>query len=138
MAASRHALLQRLSSTRAGHHLSDGACEWPDARTFLDDWSHTPTMTYQEFEAEGLLLVGAEGARAELSLRYIHEQSSDYDREVTVAAIPTTEGLLWIVVDFTRHPDTGEMGADPAPLRALLPLEAATRHPIEPFLLGHG
>ena len=94
-------------------------------------------MTYRSFEAEGVLFAGGEGARAELSLRHIHEEGGDYDREVTVACIPTTEGLLWIVVDFTRDPDTGEIRADPAPLRALLPLETATQHTIEPFLLGH-
>ncbi len=112
---------------------------WSDPSDFLASWGHTPVMTFSDFEATGSLQATEDMALAELSLRYLHDDSGDNDRDVQVAVVRVAEGDLWLVVDLFRDPETDAMRADPAVLRGLCAAcTTAPRRSVSADVLGNG
>lgn len=113
--------------------------ELPDsAGDLMDRWNDSPIMHFGEFVAEGTVRFAADRALAALSLRYVHDESGDNDRDVQVAVFAVDEGCVWVVGDLLVHPDTGE-GADPAMLANLCSMPAdARREDVTERVLGHG
>ncbi len=142
----RKSLLAQLGVLRdtLKHHLVHEAPAayvdlWPDPSDFLASWSCTPVMTFSEFEATGSLQATEDMVLAELSLRYLHDDSGDNDRDVQVAVVRVDEGDLWLVVDLFRDPETDETRADPGVLRGLCAAcTMAPRRSVPEYVLGNG
>jgi len=112
---------------------------WPDPRDFLASWSQTPVMQFSEFEATGSLQTTDDRVLADLSLRYLHDDSGDNDRDVLVAVVRVAEGDLWLVLDLFRNPDSDDEGVDPAVLlHACSACKAAPRKAVAAYVLGPG
>lgn len=109
-----------------------------DAADLMDRWNESPIMQFGEFMAAGTVRFAADRAFAELSLRYVHDETGDNDRDVQVAVFAVDEGSVWVVGDLIADPDTGE-GADPAVLANVCSMPAdARREEVADRFLGHG
>jgi len=112
---------------------------WPDPGDFLASWSQTPVMQFAEFEATGSLQVTDDTMLADLSLRYLHDDSGDNDRDVLVAVVRVLEGDLWLVLDLFRNPDSGDEDVDPAVLQQVCAAcKTAPRQAVAAYVLGPG
>lgn len=142
----RKSLLAQLGDLRDAlrHHLVREASSayvdvWPEPSDFLASWARTPAMSFSDFEATGSLQATEDMVLAELSLRYLHDDSADNDRDVQVAIVRVTEGDLWLVVDLFRDPETDEARADPSVLRGLCAAcTTAPRRSVSAYVLGNG
>ncbi len=141
----RQSLLASLSALNDAlrHHLvreapTAYAALWPEPGDFLAFWSRTPVMQSSDYEATGSLRATEGMVLAELSLRYLHDDAEDNDRDVQVAAVRVAGGDLWLVVDLFCNPDRDE-GADPAVLRGVCAAcTTAPRQGVAAYVLGHG
>ncbi len=142
----RQSLLAQLGDLRSAlrHHLVREAPTayphlWPEPRDFLACWGRTPAMAFSDFEATGSLQATEAMVLAELSLRDLHDDSGDNDRDVQVAVVRVAEGDLWLVVDLWRDPETDEARADPGVLRRLCAAcTTAPQRVVPTYVLGHG